>query len=120
MLDFNATCSSLDQLLEHHNQTESNRLINGYLGLIKNLVQYLGSNMKEACISSNTTSPSTNPAKSPDANEQHLPISIRQIIEVKHTQSMPFPNAIVSSSSVLISSAISVYNIPIIMLYLVR
>ena len=77
--------SVLDQLLEHYHQNESNRLINGYLGLIKNLIQFLGSHMKESGISL----PSTNPAKNPDVNEQHLPISIRQIIEVKSKSSPP-------------------------------
>lgn len=74
----------LDQLLEHYHQNESNRLINGYLGLIKNLIQFLGTNMRESCISSNTIPLPNNPTKTADVSEQHLPIGIRQIIEVKH------------------------------------
>lgn len=109
------TFSFLDQLLEHYHQNESNRLINGYLGLIKSLVQFLGTNMKDSSIN---TPQSTNTNKSPDVNDQHLPIGIRQIIEV-NTERLDY-EMFSSSSSVLISSVISVYNMPIIMLYLVH
>ena len=75
---------TLDQLLEHHNQTDSTRLINGYLVLIKNLVQLLGMNIEEFVSSSKNVQQSLNTSKSLDANEQHLPINIRQLIEVRN------------------------------------
>ncbi|CAF3598174.1 unnamed protein product [Adineta steineri] len=70
-----------DQLLEHHNQTESIRLINGYLGLIKNLIQLLGDNLEEFLSSPRNHQQPLNTSKNIDANEQHAPINIRQIIE---------------------------------------
>ncbi|CAF1277551.1 unnamed protein product [Adineta ricciae] len=72
---------AIDQLLEHHNQTDSTRLINGYLVLIKNLVQLLGMNIEEFVSSLKNIQQPLNTSKSLDTNEQHLPINIRQLIE---------------------------------------
>jgi hypothetical protein len=57
--------------------------MNGCLGLIKNLIQLLGLNIEEFLSSSINIQQSLNTSKNLDANEQHLPINIRQIIEVK-------------------------------------
>jgi hypothetical protein len=73
----------IDQLLEHHQQIDSNRLINGYLGLIKNLIQLLGTDIEEFLSLSINNQQQLNTSKNLDINEQHLPINIRQIIEVK-------------------------------------
>jgi hypothetical protein len=74
----------IDQLLEHHQQIDSNRLINGYLGLIKNLIQLLGTDIEEFLSLSINNQQQLNTSKNFDINEQHLPINIRQIIEVKN------------------------------------
>ncbi|CAF2824563.1 unnamed protein product [Rotaria sp. Silwood2] len=37
--------NAINQLLEHYNQNDSTRLIVGYPGLIKNLIQLLGLNI---------------------------------------------------------------------------
>jgi len=58
-------------------------LINGCLGLIKNLIQLLGVNIEEFLSSPRITQQPLNTSKNIDANEQHLPINVRQIIEVK-------------------------------------
>ena len=73
----------IDQLLEHHNQSENLRLINGYLGLIKNLIQLLGTHIEDFLSSSSNIQQPLNTSKNLDINEQYLPINIRQIIEVK-------------------------------------
>ncbi|CAF2804314.1 unnamed protein product [Rotaria sp. Silwood2] len=73
--------NAIDQLLEHHSQNDSTRLIIGYLGLIKNLIQLLGLNIEEFQSSSINIQQSINTSKNIDSNEQHLPINIRQIIE---------------------------------------
>jgi hypothetical protein len=79
----NSSFVLIDQLLEHHHQTDSIRLINGCLGLIKNLIQLLGVNIEEFLSSPRITQQPLNTSKNIDANEQHLPINVRQIIEVK-------------------------------------
>jgi hypothetical protein len=58
-------------------------LINGCLGLIKNLIQLIGVNIEEFLSSPRITQQPLNTSKNIDANEQHLPINVRQIIEVK-------------------------------------
>ena len=64
--------SLLDQLLEHHQESESVRLINGNLGLIKNLIQYLGTNIDEIhSIGTNA-----------NRNLDELPLTRRNLIEV--------------------------------------
>jgi hypothetical protein len=86
-LSLNMFCSSLfsfsiDQILEHHHQVDSIRLINGYLGLIKNLIQLVGINITDFLSSSINTQQPLNTSKNLDVNEQHLPLNLRQLLEV--------------------------------------
>ncbi|CAM2712576.1 unnamed protein product [Rotaria socialis] len=72
---------AIDKLLEHHNQADSTRLVIGYLGLIKNLVQLLGINIEEfQSLTINFQQP-LNTSKNIDSNEQNMSINVRQIIE---------------------------------------
>lgn len=76
--------TAIDQLLEHHHQTDSVRVLNGYLTLLKNLIQLLGVNMDELMSSSINFQQPLNTSKNIEPNEQHLPVTIRQIIEVRN------------------------------------